>query len=120
MSALAEWLTEQLERRHLSQRALAAYSGISVATVNSLLKGTYKPSSRTLEKLAHHFNEPREKIYQLAGLLPPESELNVVEEEALYLFRQLGSVEQKRILQSMRAWLEDNGKAHREGEGSPS
>lgn len=107
MITLADWLAEQLDSRHLSQRALAEYSGLSVATINSLLRETYQPSPGTLDKLALYFREPRTKVYRLAGLLPPDLELNQEEEEVLHLFRQLGEVERKRILQSMRAWVEE-------------
>jgi transcriptional regulator with XRE-family HTH domain len=103
---LGDWLRKQLKRRRLSQNAFVSCTGLSKGTVSDIINKGHVPKPEVLNAIADYFNEPRQKVYQLAGLLASKSELDPHEEEALYLFRQLGPVERKRILQSMRAWLE--------------
>ena len=118
-SELGKWLREQLKRRRMSQNAFIACAGISKGTVSAIINKGHIPKPEILEVIADFFNEPCGKIYRLAGLLPPDSELDPEEEEVLHLYRQLGPVERKRIRQAMRAWVEGEGETN-SGEQGPS
>ena len=106
-SELGTWLREQLKRRRLSQSAFISYTGLSKGTVSDIINKGHIPKPEVLQVIADYFNEPREKVYWLAGLLTFDSVSDLEEKEALHLFRQLGPVERRRILQSMRVWLEE-------------
>ena len=106
-SPLGNWLREQLKRHRLSQSAFVSQTGLSKGTVSDIINRAHVPKPEILQIIADYFKEPREKLYRLAGILPLEAALSPQEEEMLHLFRQLGAVERKRLLQLMRAWLEN-------------
>jgi len=47
------WLRRRLRERRMSQRQLAAYSGVSHSTISRLLSGNSTPSLETATRLAH-------------------------------------------------------------------
>jgi transcriptional regulator with XRE-family HTH domain len=85
---LAGWLAEQMRVRGLSQRQLAQYSGVSVATISRILNEGHVPRAEVVARLAEYFGAPAVDALTQAGLAtldaPPEARA-----EALELLRRL-------------------------------
>jgi transcriptional regulator with XRE-family HTH domain len=58
--AFNEWLRAQLKARKMSQRQLAAQSGVDHSTISRLLRGDRTPSLGTATKLARGLRELRD------------------------------------------------------------
>ncbi len=106
MKTLGEWLEEQLKSRDWKPADLTHRAGIGSGTLSNILTGTRNPGPEVCVALARALNEPPEKIFRLAGLLPPDPGVNAEEEEILYLFRRLGIEQRKLALHTLRAWVE--------------
>lgn len=66
---LGDFLREQCEQRGLSLRSLSIKSGLSPATVHSIIKRQYQPTLFSLNRLADYLGVQRHYLWQLAGLL---------------------------------------------------
>lgn len=56
--AFAEWLTEQLRIKRVTQRQLAERAGVDHSTISRLMRGDRIPSMRTADRLARGLREP--------------------------------------------------------------
>ncbi|MFQ5613980.1 MAG: helix-turn-helix domain-containing protein [Anaerolineae bacterium] len=101
------WLTKEIEKRGWSNSELARRANLVPSTISMVLNGDKRPGLDFCNGVARALNHPPEAIFRLAGLLPPDPDMDPEEKEALHLFRQLGDAERKRILQAMRAWVEE-------------
>lgn len=63
----AQWLDATMQRRGLSQAALAREVGVADAQVSRWRRGQVTPSVRYLQRLASTFDVPRATLDQLAG-----------------------------------------------------
>jgi transcriptional regulator with XRE-family HTH domain len=106
MKTLGEWLEEQLKSRDWKPADLTHRAGIGSGTLSNILTGTRNPGPEVCVALARALNEPPERIFRLAGLLPSDPGVNAEEEEILYLFRQLRVEQRKLALHTLRAWVE--------------
>ena len=66
--ALAAWLRDRLRERNLSQRQLAAQTGIATGTISTTLHG-HIPRPSLFVILAPFFGESAGTVLELAGLL---------------------------------------------------
>jgi transcriptional regulator with XRE-family HTH domain len=66
--ALADTLALLRARKQLTQRQLAAKSGVGTATVNRIEGGDYVPNLLTLERLARALDVPMENLANLEDL----------------------------------------------------
>lgn len=69
MSALGDWLADELARRGWSHNELARRAGISQPNVSAIVKGQ-TPGCDFCIKIASALGEAPEKILRLAGVLP--------------------------------------------------
>jgi transcriptional regulator with XRE-family HTH domain len=72
VSRLAGWLLEQLNTRGFTQQAAADHAGVSIATINDILRKDHIPKIDTLFRLADRFDTSRETILRLAAGLSVE------------------------------------------------
>lgn len=87
-NTLGGFLEEQMQKRGLSNRALARAAGISEAAVRNLLKHgiegeTKDPDPRTLNAVAEQLRVDALKLYRLAGYVEPPGPANSVRAEYL-------------------------------------
>ena len=66
---LADFINIWRRERGLSLRHLSIESGLSPATVHSIITRKYQPSLYSLNRLADYIGVRREYLWQLAGLL---------------------------------------------------
>lgn len=68
---IGDWLLRELEDRGWSQSELARRAGIGNATLSRIISGTRDAGPDVARAIAQALGETPEKIYRLAGLLPP-------------------------------------------------
>jgi transcriptional regulator with XRE-family HTH domain len=71
--SFSDWLLNELQSREMSQADLARLSGVTTAQISRIISGGRKPGDVALNGIARAFKMPPEKIFELAGLLPPGS-----------------------------------------------
>lgn len=108
MSKLSDYLNEQIERRGWSKRELARRAGISSAQVTDVLNERANPGFDYCAKVAGALGLPPEKLLRMAGILPALPPAASEEEEALYLFRQIGSHEHREAALRMLSSLSEH------------
>lgn len=81
----SDWLQRQLERRHLTQRALATYIGVSPPTVSKWVSGDFRPDPAQCHKVAAYFHMPEEEVLRAAGHLSAASVAVATEERPSYI-----------------------------------
>ena len=87
METLVEFLEAELVRRSWRQADLARAARVPDATIHHILNGSRRAGPEVCNALARALDEPPERIFRLAGLLPalpPEVE---EEQEAVRLMR---------------------------------
>lgn len=67
-----DWLQKELDKREWRATDLARIGNIDNGLISRILSGAREPSVKTLEKIADAFRVPLARIYQEAGLLPPD------------------------------------------------
>lgn len=65
-----DWLNAELEARGWSNSELARRAGVVPSTVSMVISGHSKPGVDFCLGVARALNEPPEKVFRLAGLLP--------------------------------------------------
>lgn len=68
---IVTWLNDELNRRGWSNSELHRRSGMANSTISMVLGGQKKPGWDFCAAIARALGEPPEKIFRLAGLLPP-------------------------------------------------
>lgn len=71
MSKFTDWIEEKLRENSWKQADLARASNITTAALSRLLSQERGVGIETCLGIARAFNEPPEKVFRLAGLLPP-------------------------------------------------
>lgn len=85
---LADWLKDRLRERGLSQRQLAAQTGIATGTISTILHG-HIPRPNVIVTLAGFFGADAGTVLELAGLLQLADLPNELPAEAKNLLRRL-------------------------------
>ncbi len=106
MDRFAVWLVDELNKRDWMPSTLANRAGINSGSLSHILNGTRKAGPESCLAIARTLKLPPEEVFRRAGLLPSKPEIDSRAEELLHLFRQLDERDQKRILQTARAWVE--------------
>jgi len=71
MSALSEWLSQQLKKqKHLNQTGLAISLQVGPSTVSNWLRGISTPQPENCRKIARYFNVPEHNVLTIAGHEP--------------------------------------------------
>ena len=99
---LIKYLDNHMAERHLSQRALAMYSGVASSTVSRMMRGL-PADAETYQKLADYLGLPLDTIYRMAGIFPNEESqregiIRVIE----HLVARLPESDQQEILEIVR------------------
>lgn len=105
---LRAWLSEELERRHWSHRELARRVGLSQGLVSQTLAGDRSPSNNFCLKVAQALGEAPEKLFRLAGILPP-SEDDPTITELNDMIRNMTPEQRKDMLKYARYLYRDEG-----------
>jgi transcriptional regulator with XRE-family HTH domain len=102
MEQFIDWLRKEIRVRGISSADLARDSGLSPSTISRILGEHVTPGDDALSKIAKALGEPPEKIFRLAGRLPPAPETEGVEQDLLHGFRSLPAAYQQAILAMIR------------------
>ena len=81
MDKLKPWLLQELKNRSWRRVDFAHRAGLSIASLNDILNGNYRAGPDMCKAIAQTLGEPPEKVFRLAGLLPP---LPAAEDKQLY------------------------------------
>lgn len=103
MDDFVRWLNAEIERRSWSNNELGRRADVSRSTVSLVLTGQQSPTWEFCYRVAQAFKEPPEKLFRLAGLLPPAPpERDQVIQEIIDILKQLSSAERKDLLEYAR------------------
>lgn len=87
------WILDELNRRGWTPADLAKKAKIHQATLSNILNGNRKAGPEICLAVAEALGEKPEKVFRMAGLLPPSSgemsDLSDDEAELVKLYRQL-------------------------------
>lgn len=73
---LAEWLNRERAARHdMSMRAVARAAKLSPSVISNMSNGAGPFSVKSLNAVADAFGVPREKVQEIAGMLPDYGEI---------------------------------------------
>jgi transcriptional regulator with XRE-family HTH domain len=89
MTTLVEYLEDELVNRSWRPADLARAANLPDATISHVLNGSRRAGPEVCNALARALDEPPEKIFRLAGLLPPVAPAVEEEHEALTILRGL-------------------------------
>lgn len=103
---LIRWLVNELEIRGWSQRELARRAGISQTTVSQVIAYQRQPTWDFCAKIARVLDEPLERVFRMAGLLPSLPADKEMERELLGHFRHLDGSGKKEAIAVVKALRE--------------
>jgi transcriptional regulator with XRE-family HTH domain len=89
METLVEWLEVELAKRAWKPADLARAAHLPDATISNILNFNRKAGSDVCNAIAKALDEPPEKIFRLAGILPPLPPPVEEEREAIGILRNL-------------------------------
>jgi transcriptional regulator with XRE-family HTH domain len=89
MDTLIEYLENELVRRSWRPADLARAAGVPDATISHILNGSRRAGPEVCSALARALDEPPERVFRLAGLLPPLPPPVEEEREAVRILRDL-------------------------------
>jgi transcriptional regulator with XRE-family HTH domain len=101
---LINWLEDQLNKRGWRPADLARTANIPDATLSNILNQNRKAGPDVCNAIAKALNEPPEKIFRLAGLLPYLPPAVEEEREAIVIFRSLPADIRAIVLQMLRSF----------------
>jgi transcriptional regulator with XRE-family HTH domain len=103
MDKFKPWLLQELKNRSWQRVDFAHRAGLSMASLSDVLNGIYRPGPDMCQAIAQALGEPPEKLFRLAGLLPP---LPAAEDEQLYemmeTFQRLTAEKRQEVLDYAR------------------
>lgn len=97
------WLASEVERRDWSFDTLDRKAGLSVGTANKVMSGTAAPGWEFCLKVSWALEEPPERLFDLAGLLPSFPSAVREELEAISLLRGLQPDIRQNVMAILRA-----------------
>ena len=95
METIEQIISRVLRERNLSQNKLGEAMGMSGAQVSDVLSGNAKPGVKFCRALASVVGLPEEYVLRSAGLLPPITKPDELQERANHLFDTLKNSENK-------------------------
>jgi transcriptional regulator with XRE-family HTH domain len=119
MNKLKIWLLQELEKRNMSQSDLAKTSGLTRQAISYYLGDKSKrPDDEALNKIAHALRIHPKKIYEAAGILPPELEEDPWVDMMNYKIRNL-PIEAREIAERLINTVAEQEEANRRGKLKP-
>ena len=98
----SQWIISELDDRGWSYNELARRSGLSSATVSTVLSGKSNPGLEFCNGVASAFGIPPENVLRRAGLLPSVPEETITARELIFHFNLLDDEDQAEILEYVR------------------
>lgn len=87
---MANWINSKLNELGWSQREMARKAGLSHAIISKVISGQVNPTRDFCAAIAGALGERPEKVFRIAGLLPPVEgplDLDADEGELIRLYR---------------------------------
>ena len=109
-----EWLQSEMDKRNWNKADLAREIGFSEAAISHIFTGHRKPGVKMCRALSKLFNLPLGMIYEYAGIMPTDQQLDTMTREAIHLFSQLDEEDRERQLAEMRWQIERRQKRENE------
>ncbi len=91
-----------MKKRDWSQADLSRISGISPSQISRVLMGERGFGEETLKNIAEALQLPIEIVYRAAGLLPAESEDDILDKTILYLAKPLSRELKEEIVEYIK------------------
>lgn len=111
MNKFGEWILCELEKRDLTQADLARLAGASRTAISNIVSGERPVGKKLAEKIADALRVPLARVYQEAGLLPPDkTKRDQLEEELLHNFNLLDEEAKSHVATIVRALVDVNKK----------
>ena len=111
MDKFTPWLLQELENRGWRPADLARRTRLSTGSLSNILSGNRGIGPDMCKAIARTLGEPPEKLFRLAGLLPP---LPAAEDERLHemieIFQRLKVEKSQEVLDYARWQLQRQGK----------
>jgi transcriptional regulator with XRE-family HTH domain len=101
----SKWLVEAHESRGWSQAELARRAGVSRTSISDAISCKNPAGFELCAGIAHALKLPPEIVFRAAGLLPPDRELDEIEQELSHLYRLLPEEKQQQLLEYARFLL---------------
>jgi len=80
VDSFGDWIVQELKARDWRQADLARAMHMDSAVVHNLITGNRGPGVDTCNAIAKAFGYPPEMVFRIAGLLPPSTNQEVVNE----------------------------------------
>ena len=106
METLSEFLEQKIADHFWRPADLARKAHIPDATLSRILSQSRQAGPDVCKALARALDQPPEKIFRLAGLLPPSRDPGEDEEELLHHYRDLDEMGQREARAVIRALRE--------------
>lgn len=74
MNNFGEWLKQEIDKRHISQKELAEISGVTPAQISRIIGGTRGIGPDAIVGIARALKLPPELVFKKAGILPANAE----------------------------------------------
>lgn len=103
MSELVKWLKGRLREDGWSYNELARRAGLSSGGISIVMTQRQNPGVEFCRGVARALGEPPEKLFRLAGLLPPRSENEEQVDEILFYYDKMTPQAQEHFRQIARA-----------------
>jgi len=97
------WLRSELELRGWDQAELARRSSVTTAQISRIISGERRAGAEVCRKIARALQLPIEEVYRKSGLLPSKGIQPAGSEELLFLFKEMGDDDRRRLLALARA-----------------
>lgn len=103
MNDLITWINGEIKKKGWSNNELARRAGMSSSGMSRVLTGENKITWEFCYQVAQALKEPPEKLFRLAGLLPPAPpERDQLIQEITDILKQLTQAERKDLLEYAR------------------
>jgi transcriptional regulator with XRE-family HTH domain len=107
MSEFVEWLGDRLQENGWSYNELARRSGLSSGGVSIVMTQRQKPGVEFCRGVARALDEPPEKLFRLAGLLPHRADRDEKIDAILYYYDRMTPQAQEHFERIARALASD-------------
>jgi transcriptional regulator with XRE-family HTH domain len=104
--SFSDWLREQLKERGWNQAELSRRSGISQPHITKALNGERNFGEQSIKAIAEALQFPPEKVFRIAGILPPISKERSQLGELTYLINLLDDNNLQEVIDYARHRLE--------------
>ncbi len=100
--SFSEWLQREIDQRGWSWNKLAEMAGLSSGTIYNIRDGIRGVGEASVTAIARALRLPTDEVFRAAGLLPPDREIDAVEQEILHLYRLVPPDKQQQLLEYAR------------------